>query len=164
MSKTVKGAPSSVGWLPLCVLGLVLAGCPGSLANPERFVGGSIDRDAEVDGDEPPGSCDPVADIFSRDSASGGCNGALCHKDGAFLDLVTGTPAEVFDRVSAQNAGTSSGPCSELTVVTVGDADASTLVQRVTGSACGTQMPSADSPLSAAEVDCIKQWIVDNSN
>jgi hypothetical protein len=159
MLMTVVGASSRMGWLPLGVLALMLGGCPGSLANPERFVGGNIQKDGSDEADEPMG-CDPVMEIFSKSPGESGCGTLACHGEGTTIDLVTG---DVFARLTTTATASSTGDCMDLNILTSGDAENSTLVRRVSGTTCGGQMPVGGA-LTDAQVDCIQQWITDQSN
>lgn len=52
-----------------------------------------------------------------------------------------------------------SGPCTGRPLVLPGDPDASVLVERVSGNACGSRMPVGPVPLPPAAVDAIRAWV-----
>jgi hypothetical protein len=49
--------------------------------------------------------------------------------------------------------------CSDTVRVVPQDPATSGLVDKLTGSSCGTRMPEGDPPLSAAELVMIESWI-----
>lgn len=127
--------------LGLCSVG-ALAGCPGSLSNPEDFIdGGSTDKSAEM--------------ILEERCGIGGCHDDITKAQ--FLDLLT---PPVADSVVDQPA-TAMG-CESRTLVVAGDPDNSYLYDKVIGAfgICGTQMPQIGS-LPESEKEILRQWIID---
>jgi hypothetical protein len=50
--------------------------------------------------------------------------------------------------------------CSDVTRVVPGDAAGSGLVDKLTGTSCGTRMPEGSNPLSAGELVTIQSWLL----
>src|SRR3954464_13701484 len=79
---------------------LALAGCAGSLDQPERFAYLNAPRDAGGDRGPDPDSdagCDPVKDIFPPHCTTGGCHSAQSQQGS--LDLqAPGMPARVLNK------------------------------------------------------------------
>ncbi len=121
---------------------LVVAGCPGSLDNPEAF----------IDGGTPPKDADTV---FEESCATLGCHDDMTEASG--LNLL---PPGVADRVVDQDA--EGLGCESRKLVIAGDPDSSYLLDKVLGRAgiCGSRMPPL-SMLSDSDTEVLRQWIID---
>lgn len=124
---------------------MVLAGCPGSLANPEDFMDGMGGGGMQTK---------TVQDVFDESCATAGCHDDVTMASN--LDLLS---ANVEERVVDVNS-TATGCTSEILVV-AGDPDSSYLLDKVLGTAaCGGRMPLVGS-LPDSDIDIIRQWIID---
>jgi len=124
------------------VSALAVAGCPGSLANPDDFIdGGTIPKDAET--------------VFEES-----CGTAGCHDDvtsASDLDLLSpGVEGRVVD-VSATGIG-----CETRILVVAGNPDGSYLIDKVEGAIgiCDDRMPLL-SILSDSDIEVLRDWISD---
>ncbi len=131
------------------VLGLLLAGCPGTLGS-EFFDGGN-------NGDGGTGGCDDIdvpADIFASTSEQGGCARMDCHSSGTLF------PPELADANSIAGL-TDSGNCG-IPWITPGDPDSSLLYLKLLANppaACPSRMPLLSAPLDDATIACVADWI-----
>jgi len=125
---------------------LLLVGCAASLSNPEDFMdGGTAPRSAEMILAE---SCGGIA----------GCHDST-PQAAAGLDLVS---PDVESRVVGVNA--IGMGCESDILVVAGNPDGSYLLDKVIPSLgiCGLAMPTGSvPPLSADEVETLRQWIID---
>lgn len=87
-----------------------------------------------------------IQPIFDRSCTN--CHGGSA---GLFLD-------EGESYANLVNVQATKGCTSEMRVQP-GKAEASVLFKRISGTACGTQMPKKGSPLSVEEIDTIRRWI-----
>jgi hypothetical protein len=130
---------------PTAFLALALAGCPGQLDDPARFLdgGGQI-------------ACDPSIDV-EADILAASCAGVVCHSPP--------NPAEGLDLVSTGAAermrGTESGGCAPRLLFDPASPDQSYLLEKLDDSpGCGERMPPAPSPaLSPAQKACVLEWL-----
>ena len=76
-----------------------------------------------------------------------------CHGGNAGLYLDEGESYANLVNVPATKG------CTSEMRVQPGNAEASVLYKRVSGTSCGTQMPKKSPPLSAEEIDAIRRWI-----
>ena len=125
---------------------LVLAGCAGSLSNPEDFIDG--------------GSAGKSAEMILADSCGGipGCHDST-PQAAAGLDLVS---PDVESRVVDVNA--IGMDCENDILVVAGNPDGSYLLDKVLPAIgiCGVSMPTGGvPPLSADDVETLRQWIID---
>ena len=129
-------------WLLLL---LALAGCPGSLGDPQRF------RDGEQCPDVP-------EDIFAMTCGGSGCHEA--YMPAAQLDLVT--PGVADRLVGVQAVGEA---CVAMgTLVVPEDPEASLLYLKLAGSPpCGEPMPLLADALTAKQLSCVKEWIAEQT-
>lgn len=119
----------------------VVAGCPGSLANPEDFIdGGATPKNAET--------------VLAES-----CGTSTCHDQPRppqhELDLLS---PGVESRVVGVNA---IGPgCESGVLVVAGDSDGSYLLDKVvnTPGICGLQMPVVGL-LSQSDIEILRDWI-----
>src|SRR5262245_38504818 len=120
---------------------LLLGGCPGTLDDKDRFLG-----DGGV------GSCGDVPTrIFQVSCAGTGCHGSLGPQQGLHLE----SPG-----VAARVLGVRATGCMGILADPQG-ADTSLLYAKLQeGTACGSRMPLARPPLSAADVACVRAWIL----
>jgi hypothetical protein len=122
---------------------VVLAGCPGSLSNPEDFIdGGSVAKSAEM--------------ILADSCGIPGCHDATAQAQ-AGLDLLSpGVAGRVVD-VNAVGLG-----CESDILVVAGDPDGSYLMDKVLNAPgiCGVEMPTVG-VLTAEEEETLRQWIID---
>jgi hypothetical protein len=114
-----------------------LAGCPGSLDDPDRFAGQF-------------GTCPDVPALLSKTCATAGCHAAENPSSG--LDLASD---DIVGRLSGQKAVGGSGLLIDPTT----PAD-SVLYEKVTDAPpFGGRMPLGGDPLDDAQVGCILSWL-----
>jgi hypothetical protein len=119
---------------------LILAGCPGTLENPERF------RE---------GFCPDIpGEMFPQRCAATGCHGGL--EPAAMLDLQS-------PGVAARLAGVPAAgdDCSGMgTLADPADPEASLLYTKTLESPpCGARMPMVGAPLTEHDRQCLLDWI-----
>jgi len=122
---------------------LALAGCPGSLSNPEDFIDGGLQqRDA--------------ATILAETCGTAGCHDASPQAQ-AGLDLVSANVESRVVDVNAVGIG-----CESDILVVAGDPDASYLLDKVLGmpGICGLPMPFVG-VIAESDVQVLRQWIID---
>jgi len=121
------------------VAALGLTACPGTIEDPERFIGGAT-------GSEP---CTEPSGIFAASCALANCHATSMPALG--LDLESpGFEQRLID-VPAMGGGT---------LVVPGDAESSVLYTKLTEMPpFGLRMPSGRPPLSQAQIDCVGDWI-----
>jgi len=145
----IEHALKNLAHLLMASLALLGAtGCPGKLQDKERFL-----LDSGAVGDDAGGGCgDVVARIFVPRCGGGGCHGPTAPQQG--LDLVSaGVAARVVGMPALSCAATLADP---------DDPASSFLYTKLSASPpCGSQMPLAQLPLSAADAACILAWIAD---
>ena len=129
----------------LALLSLGATGCPGTLADKERFL---------VDAGPSPDSADPCGDVptrlFAPRCGGSGCHGATAPQQG--LDLVSPGVAERLVGVPAVSCA--------ATLATPTDPASSFLYTKLAAKPpCGAQMPLAQDPLGSDDIACILQWI-----
>ncbi|MBW2404445.1 MAG: hypothetical protein JRF42_11730 [Deltaproteobacteria bacterium] len=125
------------------VSALVIAGCPGSLSNPDDFIdGGSIGKDAET--------------ILAESCGTTGCHDASPQAQ-AGLDLISPNVESRVVDINAIGLG-----CESDVLVVAGDADGSHLLDKVLDlpTICGLQMPLVGI-LPPDEIEILRQWIID---
>ena len=119
----------------------LVAGCQGSLSDPNAFTdGGTVSKDVET--------------VFEVSCATLGCHNDVTPASG--LDLLSpGVDSRVVD-VNAMGIG-----CQSRILVVAGDPNSSYLLDKVLGTIgiCDSQMPPLSLPDSDVEV--IRQWIID---
>lgn len=132
----------STRW-PALAATLVLAGCPGTLENPERFK----TKGAGGGGD---GSCPDIPALFAERCAGSGCHGATMPQLG--LDLAS-------PGVGARVAGQPAVGCTGL-LADPANPEQSILYRKLTDAPpCGGRMPSIGEPLTPDEMECVREWI-----
>lgn len=115
----------------------VLAGCPGSLEDPDRF-------------NDQFGTCPDVPALLSKTCATAGCHAADNPSTG--LDLASD---DLIGRLSGKKTAGGAGLLIDPTT----PAD-SVLYTKVTGAPpYGGRMPLGGSPLDDTQVECILSWI-----
>lgn len=128
-----------------------LAGCPGSLENPECFPEQSAPRCSLEDFD--------VEEYFADSCGTSTCHGSD-HEDTAdnAVDLET---TNLFDRLSGQIA--SSPACNEMGIPIIDTSrwENSFLIRKLRGThgSCGDRMPF-DGMLAEPQLQCIGRWLV----
>ncbi|WP_437289175.1 nucleotide-binding protein [Sorangium sp. So ce406] len=125
-------------------LPLLLAACPGTIEDKERF--------RSRDGGPEDVACADVPTVFAER-----CGGASCHGPGepaAALDLVTlGVDARVAGRPAQSCAGVLADPDRP---------EESVLYVKLTEApSCGARMPLGAAPYSPAELACVAAWIAE---
>jgi hypothetical protein len=118
-----------------------LAGCPGSLSNPDDFGDGGVEiKDAET---------------ILADNCTVGCHNPTQMQ--ADLDLLSPNVASRVVDKDAIGIG-----CTDRKLVVAGDPDSSYLIDKVLNvpGICGGQMPVVGS-ISGEEIETLRQWIVD---
>jgi hypothetical protein len=132
-------------------------GCPGTLADKERFLvdatavdAAGADSAVTEAGDDATACGDIGARIFQAQCGSSGCHGALAPQEG--LDLVSaGVAARVVGVAGQECSGTLADPAMP---------EASLLYTKLSANPpCGAQMPLARPPLSGADTACLLAWI-----
>lgn len=128
---------------------LMLVGCPGTLADKERFLvdaGVSMEPDADI-----PGACgDVVTRIFLPKCGGTGCHGALAPQQG--LDLAS-------PGVAARVVGIPATGCAATLANPADPASSFLYTKLAVKPPCGAQMPLAQPPLSSDDAACILSWI-----
>ena len=125
-------------------------GCPGTLADKDRFLT-DAGADTALPLDATTTACgDVVTRIFQPQCGNTGCHGALAPQEG--LDLVSaGVAARVVGVNGTECSGVLANPASPET---------SLLYTKLSSHPpCGAQMPLAANPLSSADVACVLAWI-----
>ncbi|MEM9727853.1 MAG: hypothetical protein AAF997_04660 [Myxococcota bacterium] len=131
------------------ISGLLIAGCPGNLSNPEDFIDGGG-----------PGGGGGVIGPTVEEVLEVNCGNSVCHDadaPAAALDLVSpNVEARTIDIPS------SDASCSSELLVVIGNPDESYLLAKILNSPgiCGGQMPIG-TILPAEETEVIRQWILD---
>ncbi len=125
--------------LCLSLAALLLCACPGSLADPERFLSDGGTDGGGGDG----GACNAETDIFQAK-----CGGSGCHSPPA-------TVANGLDLTSPGVADRLTGPS-----MCMGQPLKTYMLTKVNGTPpCGATMPLTGSPLSAAELQCLTDYL-----
>lgn len=132
----------------LLVSALYLAGCPGSLQDPDRFgpVGGSDGGGG--------GACD-VEQLLSDTCTGIGCHGAMDPAEG--VDLMTaGVADRLVDTMSTSIA------CTGRIEIDSADPANSLLLEKITMATptCGAGMPFLRPMLTADEIACVEAWVM----
>jgi hypothetical protein len=128
-------------------IALALAGCPGSLDNPELFRDGGVG--AGGGGNAGPCGDVPTA-IFAPKCGGTGCHGGVGPQQG--LDLEA-------PGVAARVVGIPAKECTGILADPANPTGSILYTKLLSGGACGAQMPLARPVLPQAEIDCIKTWI-----
>ena len=124
------------------------AGCPGSLAHPERFTG---------DGGGLPTSCALNIDV-ETDLLAQRCTGSVCHSATApanGLDLET--PGAGDRMVNTPATG-----CTGHFLIDSTAPAQSLILAKLSGTepdSCGAPMPLGQDPISPDEYDCVAAWV-----
>ena len=155
---TLRVARSAVFVLGTAFGLLLLAGCPGTLEDKQRFLvdGGNAGRghdDASASGDSDAG-LGPCGDVVTRIFAPS-CGGTGCHgATGAQQDLDLVSPG-----VAARVVGVSGVSCA-TTLADPANPEASLIYQKLSATPpCGSPMPLARPPLSEEDTACVLAWI-----
>lgn len=133
------------------VLGCLVAGCPGSLENPDCFPEQSAPRCSLEDFE--------IEAYFTESCGTRACHGSD-HEDTPenMVDLET---AGLFDRLSGQLA--SSPACNEagIPIIDTSSWQNSFLIRKLRGTqgGCGERMPF-DGMLPEPQLQCIGRWLV----
>ncbi len=145
-STAAPPAPAHRLFWPLALGGCLLAACPGSLENPERFRG--------ADAGPPPPSCVPAEvpqKILVPACATEGCHVEPARASG--LDLASPGLAERLIDV----AGSS---CNGRPLIDRARPERSQMYDRLlVGTECGLRMPLGPTPLSEEDQECVLEWI-----
>jgi hypothetical protein len=122
---------------------VLLAGCPGELREPGRFLdGGTADGGTNCP--------DVPTEIFAKKCAGNSCHGGSTPALG--LDLVA---PDVASRVVGKpSMGCTGHPLADPSA----PEDSVLYIKVAPGDMCGSRMPLGNS-LSDEEVDCVKSWI-----
>lgn len=132
--------------LSLVALACLALGCPGRLADPERFVGASPDGSSSV--------CSISADMVETQLLRRRCATSECHsrtvRSGG-LDLES-------PDIAARVLGVASATCSDQTLLNPGDGTGFLLDKLGPSPACGDRMPQGAPPLSAGDMTCLRSW------
>jgi hypothetical protein len=131
--------------LPLAaVLGMVaMAGCPGSLDDPNKF----------LDGGTAGSGCLDIPARF-KEAAPKGCGGVGCHDPGQpQVDLIS---ADLPSRL----VGVTGTFCMTEVLADPSDPEGSALYLKLTDDFCGTsKMPLVGDPWTTEELECLAEWI-----
>lgn len=120
----------------------LVAGCPGTLSNPDAFVdAGVVPKEAQ--------------EVFEESCATAGCHDDVT--SAANLDLLS-------PNVESRVVGVSSAEpaCQSRVLVVAGDPEGSYLLDKVLGTIgiCNSRMPLLG-VLSDSDTDVLRQWIID---
>lgn len=131
------GLVGLVGW------GLVAAGCPGTLEDPDRFKPVATTCALQIDVE---------TDLFAAR-----CGTTNCHVAGpsasAGLDLASANPMARLKDLPELS-------CTQRPLVSSANPRASVLLDRLKGTpSCGARMPLTGEPFSQQEIDCVEVWI-----
>ncbi len=119
---------------------VLLAGCPGTLRDPERFTDGGTDG----------GDCPDVpTDIFAAKCAGSSCHGGATPVQG--LDLVS-------DGVASRVVGKAAIGCKGPLADPEKPEDSVLYIKIAPEATCGGRMPPGPA-LSDTEIACVKDWI-----
>jgi polyvinyl alcohol dehydrogenase (cytochrome) len=133
---------------------------------------GSMDSGAGAAGGAPTGGAafGKVMDVLSNQH---GCIGGFCHGMSGGLDFQAAPADRYTALMGADHQGaptgdaSTTGKCAGKKRVVPGDPAASVLFQKVSGQAtCGESMPttgSGNTPLSAAEIEVVRSWIMNGA-
>lgn len=124
------------------VSAFVVAGCPGSLSNPNDFIdGGTIPKDAET--------------VFEESCATVGCHDDVTTASN--LDLLSPGVEDRLVDINATGIG-----CESRVLVVAGDPDSSYLFDKIIGTIgiCDSRMPLL-SILPDDDVEVIRDWIIE---
>lgn len=143
------------GIIPVLLITLTFLGCEHVDAND----GGELECNIPFEASDYPASTvsfsSDVAPIFANNS----CSSQFCH--GA------PTPPSNYSLLDAESA---LGPGNEAVQletcnITRGDPDNSYLIDKLTGAAgiIGEQMPFGGTPVTSAELNTIRQWIIEGA-
>lgn len=141
-----------VGLVGLTAAGLAMGGCPGSLEDPSRFTGGSSPGGA--------GACPDIeTELFPQTCTDGQ---GPCH---SAADAVGGIDLEspgMADRLAGQTGSTS---CGNAPLLDPDNPTDSVIYDVLLESSCSAfgQMPFGQDPLTQAQIDCVEQWVADQS-
>jgi len=128
---------------------LSLVGCPGKLADPERFSQPEVNAVSDVP------TC--LSTVFSKK-----CSGDLCHSPGtpgAGLDLVSSGVGARLIGVPATHGDADGGVCPPATLIDPNNPSASWILYKIGASVdCGSPMPQVGK-LSNAERQCINDFV-----
>lgn len=140
------------GWALLACAALVSA-CPGSIEDPARF------RDATVGLDAPPGAPDAAsacAEYVERNLLPQTCATVYCHgaaEAAGGLDLESPGLARRLVGVRGSMS------CRGVALVDPSRPEASLMVAKLRATpGCGARMPLAGTPLTAAQIECVRAW------
>jgi len=142
--------------LLLALCPLALAACPGEIDDLSRFLDASRDATVDAARDVPapdaPANCAVEREVFVARCGVEGCHGSV--DPVSSLDLASPNPALRLLNMRSR--------CCSIPLVVPGDPEASFLYQKLVQPrpTCGERMPS-DFPLTAAQVACVRAWIVD---
>ena len=135
-------------WAWLVVVGLIslgATGCPGTLADKERFL---------VDAAAPDGGGNACGDvptrIFVAQCGGSGCHGASAPQQG--LDLES-------PDLAARVVGIPAVSCAATLADPADPASSFLYTKLAVKPPCGAQMPLARPPLGSADVACVLAWI-----
>jgi hypothetical protein len=120
---------------------LLLAGCPGSLQDPDRFRG-----------EGGTGTCD-VEQLFMDTCTGTGCHGAGTPAAG--VDLVTaGVAARLVDAPASTT-------CPGRVEIDSADPANSLILEKVSEAmpSCGAAMPFLGEMLTPEEIACVEEWV-----
>lgn len=122
-----------------------MAGCPGALSDPDRFVEGGSS------------TCPPGTDV-EKDIFGTSCSSKLCHdsdQPAAGLDLTANVASQVVGVTSSGGE-----ECDGQLLLDPNDPEGSLFLEKVAAKTprCGDRMPLGV-PLSAGEIDCVRQWV-----
>jgi hypothetical protein len=138
-----------VGFVGLALLGATA--CPGRLRDKDRFL---VDATAPLGGDDAQdgGACgDVVARIFVP-RCGGACHGPAAPQQG--LDLES-------PGVAARVVGVAATSCAATLADPLDPASSFLYTKLAAKPPCGSQMPLAQLPLSAADATCVLSWIAE---
>jgi hypothetical protein len=141
-----RAVHAALAALAACALAIPLAGCPGELADPGRFVDGGGGGGGTGGGS----TCPDTPTFLATTCIGSGCHGSDAPVEG--LDLQS---SGVFTRLSGKKAMGGPGMLIDPT-----DPTKSVLYLKLLNPPpFGSRMPLVGTPLSDAQVACVLSWI-----
>lgn len=132
----------------LALAALLLAGCPGAIDDAAPFVAARLDANG-------PAHCPDgvtATALFAQRCATSGCHDARTQ----LINLDLQSPG-----VASRLIGQSAAACGGRTLADPNDPDRSALLLKLRAAPpCGDRMPLGAPAFSAAEIACVRGWIL----
>jgi hypothetical protein len=164
-------------WVPLAAASLLMAGCPGTLDDPDRFLdaGPAIGVGGDGGGGGGNGTGGAPCGNVEQEIFLKTCATSLCHHDGSSGKEIAGgldlTPPGVAARLVGKQPNcveclaTALPECEGSLLIDPADPSASYLLQKLLRKTplCGDQMPPPLGPTQEM-IACVEQWVRDVAN